>query len=201
MGCENNKREIEGNVDEPVGKKQKAYISNMECNTDISEIYSPPRITTVARRYGLRAGCSLDITTFDVDGRPWDFDDVEMRNRAIRKIVQEKPYVVITSPMCTDLSIMMNTNWGKLGQTEKGRRLSRARMHLRFACTLHLIQHKAGRYFIHEHPRTASSWREPCVTNVVRTTGTVFTHLDQCMYGLTSEKMVKLHQPRSRRHS
>ena len=79
----------------------------------------------------------------------------------------------------------MNANWGRLGNEERERRMDQARIHLRFVCGLHLLQHRAGRYFIHEHPRSASSWEEPCVQEVRRKTGAVLTNLDQCMYGLT----------------
>ena len=47
---------------------------------DISEIYSPKRVTEVAKAMGLVGGLSMDITTCDVDGRRWDFSEVEMRN-------------------------------------------------------------------------------------------------------------------------
>ena len=41
---------------------------------DVSEVYSPPRIVAMALKFGLRAGFSLDITTDDDTGMPWDFD-------------------------------------------------------------------------------------------------------------------------------
>ena len=49
---------------------------------DVAEIYSPERVTQHAKQAGLEPGWSLDLTTTDVDGRPWDFTKVEMRNRA-----------------------------------------------------------------------------------------------------------------------
>eukprot|EP00972_Heterocapsa_arctica_P078799 11619770-Heterocapsa_arctica.AAC.1 len=39
----------------------------------IAEIYSPPRITAVAAKHGLRPGWSLDLTTKDHRGVAWDF--------------------------------------------------------------------------------------------------------------------------------
>ena len=38
----------------------------------ISEIYSPPRVSSVAKlcpSFGVLPGCALDLTTHDVDGR------------------------------------------------------------------------------------------------------------------------------------
>ena len=42
-------------------------------NVDIAEVYSPPRVVPVARQMGLIGGSSLDITTTDDNGEPWDF--------------------------------------------------------------------------------------------------------------------------------
>ena len=184
MGVRHEKRRNDDKSDEPSDKKHRADMMNMETTVDIAEVFSPPRITAVAQRIILRSACNLDLTTHDTDGKPWDFDSKEMRNRAILKVVAEKPYVLITSPMCTDFSIIADGK--KLGPAEKQRRMNRARMHLKFACTLHLLQHNAGRYFVHAHPRSASSWAEQCVIDVVRMTGAVFTNLDQCMFGLMS---------------
>ena len=39
---------------------------------DVAEVYSPPRIAEMAHKFGLRAGWSLDLTTCDEHGKPWD---------------------------------------------------------------------------------------------------------------------------------
>ena len=52
---------------------------------EVAEVYGPPRAVELARRMGLRAGWSLDITTCDEDGKSWDFNQLEMRNKAVRK--------------------------------------------------------------------------------------------------------------------
>ena len=78
----------------------------MIANVDVAEFYSPPRITKMASQMGLRAGWSMDITTSDVDGKAWDFYVPEMRNRAARRILMDKPLLLIGSSMCTIHSIM-----------------------------------------------------------------------------------------------
>ena len=43
----------------------------------VSEIYSAPRVTEVARKqrkYGIDPGVALDLTTNDENGNPWDFE-------------------------------------------------------------------------------------------------------------------------------
>ena len=54
----------------------------------VSEIYSPPRVTAAATKLlpelRLMPGFALDLTTADVDGRLWDFDEKVMRERAMQ---------------------------------------------------------------------------------------------------------------------
>ena len=75
---------------------------------------------------------------------------------------------------------------GKMAQEERQRRMSDARAHLKFVTYLCELQHRAGRYFVHEHPLGASSWQENCITLLVRKIGARMTNLDQCMFGLTT---------------
>ena len=43
---------------------------------DVSEVFSPPRVTEMAAQYGLKPGDAFDLTT------GWDFDPKEDRERA-----------------------------------------------------------------------------------------------------------------------
>ena len=40
----------------------------------MSEVYSPPRVAAMAVSMGMKSGDSLDITTVNDKGEPWDFD-------------------------------------------------------------------------------------------------------------------------------
>ncbi len=42
----------------------------------------------------------------------------------------------------------------------------RAMVHLRFVCELYQMQLDNGRYFLHEHPGGATSWKENCVQDI-----------------------------------
>ena len=128
---------------------------------DVSEIYSPPRVTEHARKFGLEPGWSLDLTTHDSDGRPWDFSQPEMRKRAKKITLAEKPMFVISSPMCTNVSILMNINWNRMHPEEAKRRWENAAMHMTFCCEVYDMQIESGRYFIHEHPLSNKSWQLP----------------------------------------
>ena len=75
---------------------------------DVAEVYGPPRVISMAQQCGLNAGWSLDLTTTDENGRAWGFDCVHMRNKAARKLLIDKPKLLIGSPMCTDFSSWMS---------------------------------------------------------------------------------------------
>ena len=79
----------------------------------VSEFYSPPRVTAATKllpELRLIPGFALDLTTSDVDGRAWDFDEKEMRDRAMAKVRDEKPMLLIGSPMCTAFSTWQRIN-------------------------------------------------------------------------------------------
>ena len=76
-------------------------------SVDISEIYSPQRVTNEARRYGLKPGEAMDITT------GWEFRKQEDRERASNYAKEEKPLVLIGSPMCTMFSRLQHLSGWK----------------------------------------------------------------------------------------
>eukprot|EP00973_Karenia_brevis_P056101 7802421-Karenia_brevis.AAC.1 len=76
-------------------------------------MYSQPRITCHAAEFGLKPAWALDLHTCDTDGREWDFNHQDMRHRAIKKIDEDKPILVILSPMCAPFSTLQNINYCK----------------------------------------------------------------------------------------
>ena len=53
----------------------------------VSEIYSPPRVTAAIKllpELRVIPGFALDLTTVDADGRAWNFDEKEMRDKGWR---------------------------------------------------------------------------------------------------------------------
>ena len=153
---------------------------------EVSEVYSVPRVAEVAKRMGLNAGWALDICSNDEEGNPWDFTKPEMRNKVARKVIEEEPLVLIGSPPYTDWSSLMNFNWSKLDPATVEERKRIARTHLEFCAKLYKIQHVAGRYFLHEHPISATSWSEEIIREVCDLDGVLTALADQCKFGLTS---------------
>ena len=74
----------------------------------VSEIYSPPRITQEIKRgryRNLAPGFAFDLTIVDPDdGEPWDFCSQSKRDKARRLIREQRPILLIGSPMCTQFS-------------------------------------------------------------------------------------------------
>ena len=65
----------------------------------VSEIYSPPRVTSYAHKLGLLPGFALDLLENDpYDNKPWDFRIKEKRDRAYWKVKKEKPFVLVVAP-------------------------------------------------------------------------------------------------------
>ena len=53
----------------------------------VTEPYSPPRVSEIAKKLGLIPGMAFDITVnHPDDDRPWDFNDPEKADKA-RKII------------------------------------------------------------------------------------------------------------------
>ena len=112
---------------------------------------------------GLREGWSLDFTTHDETGAAWDFNQLHMRNKAVRELIQDRPLVLIGGQMCTAYSAMSNINFSRTAPEEVQQRLAYAKRHLDFCVKLYELQWQVGRYFLHEHLDGASSWMENSV--------------------------------------
>jgi hypothetical protein len=116
---------------------------------EITEMYSPPRITEEAKKWGIKTGEAMDLTT------GWDFRRQGDRERAWQHIRRCKPQLIVGSPMCTMFSVMQNfTKWTE----EKTRRWCEAKEHLEFMIKIYEEQEREGRWFLHEHPVQATSW-------------------------------------------
>ena len=62
---------------------------------------------------------SMDITTVNEQGVQWDFTDVEMRNEAFRKIVAEKPFLLMGAHPCAIWRSKSNASWSRMTERER----------------------------------------------------------------------------------
>ena len=109
-----------------------------------------------------------------------------MRNNAVRLLLEDKPRLLIGSPMCGPFSTMNQINYARMTKEEKQQKLEHGRKHFEFCMKLYEIQWREGRYFLHEHPDGASSWQEDCVHRLLKRQGVIRVAGDQCRYGLKS---------------
>ena len=70
----------------------------------IIEMYSPKRVNAMAELMGVIPGMSLDLTGNDIDGKPWDFNNPEKRERAER-MVREKRELLLLGSQCARHSV------------------------------------------------------------------------------------------------
>ena len=116
---------------------------------DVAEIYSPVRVTEECNKFGLKPGEAMDLMT------GWDFRRPEDKDRALRYIREEKPKLVIGSPMCKMFSQLQHLSpWND----KKQERWVEDRRHIEFVCQIYRMQMQSGNWFLHEHPAGASSW-------------------------------------------
>ncbi len=120
----------------------------------------------------------MDITTRGNTSIRRDFSSKEARNEMIRKIIDEKPMVLMTSSMPDDT----NAKGATTSVAERKARIEKTNTHLNFICMLHTLQHAGGRYFIHEHSRSATSWHEECIKGVLDETKAKMITADFCMF-------------------
>ena len=152
---------------------------------DITEVYSPERVAKVARRFGLRAGSSFDLTN------GWDFNLEDHRKKAWTKIKEESPYLLVGSPPCTYASMLQELNvavhghkpeWMAKFDEEK----RKAKIHVAFCCTLYQEQLRQGRHFLHEHPWSARSWGLPCIQQLMSHPGVELVQGHMCRFRMTT---------------
>ena len=133
----------------------------------------------------------------DVNGRLWDFDDVVMRDRARKRLLDERPMLLVGSPMCTAFSTWQRINNKIRDPVTVAGELKRAKQHLEFCVELYRIQANGGRYFLHEHPAYASSWQTEIMESIMKDDGVTKVTCDQCQYGCADESGNPVKKPTS----
>ena len=147
---------------------------------DVSEVYSPPRLTARAKERGMKVGPAMDLIT------GWDFSVRAHCREALRLLREHRPTLVGLSPPCGPFSAMRNLSSFKRNSEVVEQEVRRGRKHLRFAVTIALMQLNAGRGFYFEHPAGARSWRTSEMQPLLRHPDVYQVRLDMCAFGLKS---------------
>ncbi len=159
-------------------------------NVDIAEVFSPPRVAqeAVMSSYDgarLTPGWSLDLTREDpMTGQPWDLGKKEVRQRVRGLVRDTKPFLLIGSPPCTMFSSLQSLSKRQRDEEKYQKALRAAKEHVKFCLELYDMQMKAGRYFLHEHPHSASSWAMPEVLKMLMIDEVDVMVCDMCAFGM-----------------
>ena len=118
-----------------------------EAEVVLTEVLSPPRVTTHAARFprfGVIAGGAYDLRP-GPDGRSWDFERSEDRAECERRVGRVQPLMLIGCHPCADWSIFnRNLNHGRMAPAEVEHRRRRARVHLEFMLKMYRKQLAMG---------------------------------------------------------
>ena len=126
----------------------------------IAEVFSPPRVTTMASKVGLRPGFSLDLTCPDPhDGKPWDFSNADKRKRVKLLVEYEKPFLLVGCPPSRPFSTLFSSNISRMDPQVVREIIREGISHINFCMELYRMQYDAGRFFLHEHPWSSWSWQ------------------------------------------
>ena len=139
------------------------------------------------------------MTTTSDHSRAWqihgkdvteDFKDEKQRAKCRQMIIEEKPSLLVGSPMCTIFNALQNLNRPKMGEAKWKIAWDHGMKHLLFAFEMYEIQIKAGRYFLHEHPNSATSWHVPEIVQLMSKYDLTKTTVHMCMYGMRGKDKI-----------
>ena len=117
--------------------------------------------------------------------RRWDLSCPKVQREVLRMVDEAKPYFIMLSPPCRLYSQLQNLNPKKHSPAWRAER-KKADAMLHFSMEIARRQHRQGRLFAFEHPRTAESWQDPEVMRTALMPGVDAAILDMCAYGLTA---------------
>ena len=122
---------------------------------------------------GLSAGVAMDLRL------GWDLGQRADQVKDEERLSDEKPLLLILSPMCLSLSRLQHAKTDELAELrEEGKR------NLEFACSLARLQIERGGRVLFEYPLAALE--EPCLWKLRSIDGMRCVRCDQCQFGMTS---------------
>ena len=87
--------------------------------------------------------------------------------KCLEKILdQEDPCLTTGSRPCDPFSILQALNEGRMDPEKFQARLEEGKEMLDTSCSIYKQRIKKGEYFLHEHPKSAKSWKEECIQEI-----------------------------------
>lgn len=148
----------------------------------VGELFSPPRITPVARAVGLSGMLAMDLVT------GWDLSTAHGRDASMAAITCLKLVFLMCSPPCTLFSVLQRLwNYKRMNPAVLKTRMDEAEGFMEHTVRCCLYQVSQERYFALEHPASSGAFKLPCVQALKNTPGVQEIVFDQCMLGLRSK--------------
>ena len=159
----------------PVAVARSGYAAGYNSQKPhIMEVFCPPRFSLKSRNYGIYPSLAFDLTI------GWDLNDPHVIKFMWKVIEKIQPLMIFGSPNCGSFSVLANLNKNRPKyETKKAEKIA----HLKIVEELYHYQMRKGRYFCHEHPENASSWKLDFMEAFRTIKGVEFADCDQCMYG------------------
>ena len=122
---------------------------------DITEVFSPERVTKLCSTHGLVAGDSFDLR----DGH--DLSDRKTQAMVVKRMMSTEPTLVIGSPpraACSRIQQLIAHIHSEAGQKRFEEDKAKAVLHIEFCIKLFKLQRGRGAYCVWmEHPAYADS--------------------------------------------
>ena len=145
---------------------------------DFVELFNPGNFTACAQ--DLSPGIIIDM---NVDPEK-DVRVDAYRVQARHDISKSDPLIVLAAPPCTVFSSLQNINQRHHGTPEWEKKYQDGLTLLQFSADVCWDQISRGKFFLHEHPATASSWDLPMVRELAEHPGVVAVTGDMCRWGM-----------------
>ena len=147
-------------------------------SVDFVELFDPGNFTACAQE--LNPGLIIDMSVDPEKDMRVDTYRVQARH----DIGTEDPLKVIAAPPCTVFSSMQNINQKHHGTPEWEKKCEDALALLQFSVDVYWDQISRGKFFLHEHPATASSWDLPVIRELAEHPGVNIVTGDMCRWGM-----------------
>ena len=108
-------------------------------------------------------------------------EDVKLAWELLKK---DEPLLLTGSPPCHMFSHLQNISWSKIAPEIRKKRMDEALHHLHTSVDLYEEQYRQGRYFLHEAPWSATSWKDPKVVELASKPGVYTVRGPMCRWGM-----------------
>ena len=151
---------------------------NSKVMVDFVELFNPGNFTACAQ--DLTPGTIIDMS---IDPEK-DMRVETYRSQARHDISMEDPLIVLGAPPCTVFSSMQNINQKHHDTPEWQKRYAEGLTLLQFSVDVYWDQISRGKFFLHEHPATASSWDLSMIRELAEHPGVTTVTGDMCRWGM-----------------